>query len=92
MELLKFKNNNTQGLRRVNYINEESDDEVSDDNKKQLVLQIDGIGSNSFYLKGNMCGIYFKAIIDTGFSVSIFTKRYLQKIIGERKVVIRVVQ
>ena len=36
-----------------------------------------------------MCGNYFKAIIDTGSPVSIFTKRDLQKIIGERKVVIR---
>ena len=37
-----------------------------------------------------MCGNYFKAVIDTGSPVSIFTKkRDLQKIIGERKVVIR---
>ena len=36
-----------------------------------------------------MCGDYFKAIIDTGSPVSIFTKRDLQKIVGERKVVIR---
>ena len=37
-----------------------------------------------------MCGNYFKAIIDTGSPVSIFTKRDLLKIVGERKVVIRV--
>ena len=36
-----------------------------------------------------MCGIYFKAIIDTGSQVSIFTKKDLQKNVGERKIVIR---
>ena len=36
-----------------------------------------------------MCGNYFKAIIDTGSPGSIFTKRDLQKIVGDRKVVIR---
>ena len=36
-----------------------------------------------------MCRKYFKAIIDTGSPVSIFTKKDLQKIVGERKVVIR---
>ena len=40
-------------------------------------------------MEGTMCGNYFKAIIDTGSPVSIFTKRDLQKIVGERKVVIR---
>ena len=29
-------------MRRVNYIDEESDDDVFDDNEEQLVLQIDG--------------------------------------------------
>ena len=36
-----------------------------------------------------MCGNYFKAIIDTDSPASIFTKKDLQKIVGERKVVIR---
>ena len=36
-----------------------------------------------------MCGKQFKAIIDTGLPVSIFTKQDLQQIIGERKVVVR---
>ena len=36
-----------------------------------------------------MCGKWFKVIIDTGSPVSIFTKRDLQQIIGERKVVVR---
>ena len=40
-------------------------------------------------MEGTMFGNYFKAIIDTGSPVSIFTKRDLQKIIVERKVVIR---
>ena len=89
MKRLKFKNNSTQGMRRVNYIDEESDDELSDDNEKQLVLQIDTNGCKAFYMEGTMCGSYFKAIIDTVAPVSIFTKRDLKKIIDERKVVIR---
>ena len=36
-----------------------------------------------------MCGNYLKTFIDTGFPVSIFTERDLQKTAGERKVVIR---
>ena len=35
-----------------------------------------------------MCGKYFRAIIDTGSPVPNFTKLGLQKIVGERKVVI----
>ena len=76
-------------MRRVNYIGEESEEEESDSNEEQLVLQIDGNGSKPFYMEGTMCGNYFKAIIDTGSPVSIFTKRDLTKIIGKRKVVIR---
>ena len=88
MKRLNARNSNTQSMRRVNYI-EESDASTSDDNEEQLVLQIDGNGSKPFFMEGTMCGNYFKAIIDTGSPVSIFTKRDLQKIIGERKVVIR---
>ena len=36
-----------------------------------------------------MCGNFFKAILDTGSPVSIFTKRDLTKIFGKSKVVIR---
>ena len=75
-------------MRRVIYI-EETDNSTSDDNEEQLVLQIDGKGSRPFFMDGTMCGNYFKAIIDTGSPVYIFTKRDLQKIISERKVVIR---
>ena len=88
MKRLNARNSNTQSMRRVNYIGE-SDASTSDDNEEQLVLQIDGNGSKPFFMEGTMCGNYFKAIIDTGSPVSIFTKRDLQKIIGERKVVIR---
>ena len=88
MKRLNARNSNTQVMRRVNYI-EESDASTSDDNEEQLVLQIDGNGSKPFFMEEIMCGNYFKAIIDTGSPVSIFTKRDLQKIIGERKVVIR---
>ena len=53
------------------------------------MLRVDRKGHKSFYMEGQMCGKWFKAIIDTGSPVSIFTKRDLQQIIGERKVVVR---
>ena len=89
LQRLKSTSSNFQGMRRVNYIDEESEEEESDSNEEQLVLQIDGNGIKPFYMEGTMCGRYFKAIIDTGSPVSIFTKRDLTKIIGKGKVVIR---
>ena len=86
---LKSRSSNFQGMRRANYIDEESEEEESDSNEEQLVLQIDGNGSKPFFMEGTLCGNYFKAIIDTGSSVSIFKKRDLTKIVGKRKVVIR---
>ena len=44
MQRLKNRNNNMQGMRRVIYIDEDSDKDVSDDNEEKLVLQIDGKG------------------------------------------------
>ena len=87
MQRLKNRDN-TKGMRRVNYI-EESEVEESEDDEEQLFLRVDGNGCEPFYMEGTMCGIYFKAIIDTGSPVSIFTKRDLLKTVGERKVVIR---
>ena len=87
MQWLKNRDNE-KSLRRVNYI-EESDEESEEDDEEQLVLRVDGDGCKPFHMEGTMCGNYFKAIIDTGSPVSIFTKRDLQKIVGERKVVIR---
>ena len=84
----RLKSRNEQGMRRVNYI-EETEDEESDVDEEQLVLNIEGKGSKPFYMEGLMCGNYFKAIIDTGSAVSIFTENDLQKIVSERKVVIR---
>ena len=81
--------NNSQGMRRVNYIDEDTEEDKTDDNEEQFVLQIDGNGTKPFFMEGTMCGTYFEAIIDTGSPVSMFTKKDLQKIIGERKVVIR---
>ena len=89
LERLKSRNSIFQEMRRVSYIDEESEDDESDSNEEQLVLQIDGSGSKPFYIEVTMCGNYFKPIIDTGSPVSNFTKRDLTKIIGERKVVIR---
>ena len=71
-------------MRRVNYIDEESEEKESDSNEEQLVLQTDGNGSKPFCMEGTMCGNYFKTIIDTGSPVSIFTKRDLTKINGEK--------
>ena len=76
-----------QGMRRVIYIEESDEDE--EDCKEQLVLRVDGEGSKPFYMEGMLCDNYFKAIIDTGSPVSFFTKLDLQKVVGERKVVIR---
>ena len=87
MQRLKNRDNE-KSMRRVNYI-EESDEESEEDEEEQLVLRVEGDGCNPFYMEGTMCGNYFKANIDTGSPVSIFTKRDLQKIVGERKVVIR---
>ena len=60
-------------------------EESYDDHEEHLVLQIDGSGSKPFYMEGTMSGNCFKVIIDNGSPVSIFTKRDLQKIFGERK-------
>ena len=84
----RLKSRNEQGMRRVNYI-EETEDEESDVDEEQLVLKIEGKGSKPFYMEVLMCGNHFKAIIDTGSPVFIFTEKDLQKIVGERKVVIR---
>ena len=60
-----------------------------EEDEEQLVLRVDGEGSKPFYMEGMICGNYFKAIIDTGSPIPTFTKRDLQKVVGERKVVIR---
>ena len=78
-----------QRMRRVNNINEGTDKDLSDDNEEQFVLQIDRNGRNPYYAEGTMCGNHFKALIDTGSQVSVFTKRSFQRITGERKLVIR---
>ena len=87
MQRLKNRDN-TKSMRRVNYI-EESEEEESEEDEEQLLLRTDGNGCEPFYMKGTMCGNYIEAIIDTCSPVSIFTKRDLLKIVGERQVVIR---
>ena len=87
MQRLKNRDN-TKSMRRVNYI-EESEGKDSEEDEEQLVLRVDGNGCEPFYMEGTICGNYFKAILDTGSPVSIFTKRDLLKIVGERKVVIK---
>ena len=89
MQMRLKKKENTQSMRRVNYIEESNDEKESEEDEEQLVLRVDGEGSKPFYMEGMMCENYFKAIIDTGSPVSIFTKRDLKKTVGERKVVIR---
>ena len=53
LQRLKSRSSNFQGMRRVNYIDEESEEEESDSNEEQLVLQIDGKGSKPFLYGGN---------------------------------------
>ena len=86
MKRLKARDNQ---MRRVNCIDEEESEVESSDEEEQLVLRVDGKGHKTFYTEGQICGKWFKAIIDTGSPVSIFTKRDLQQTIGERKVVVR---
>ena len=74
----RLKNKNEQGMRRVNYI-EQADDEVSDMDEEQLVLKIGGKGSKPFHMEGLMCGNLFKAILDAGSPVSLYTRNDLQK-------------
>ena len=89
MQRLKSRESQ-QGMRKVKYIDESDEDEEDcEEDEEQLVLQVDGEGSKPFYMEEMMFDNYFKAIIDTGSPVSISTKRDLQKIVGERKVVIR---
>ena len=61
--------------RSVNYVDEEDSEVDSSDEEGQLVLSVDGKGYKPFYMEGQMCGKWFKAIIDTGSPVSIVTKR-----------------
>ena len=86
MKRLKARDNQ---MRRVNYIDEVESEEETSDEEEQLVLRVDGKGHKQFYMEGQMCGKWLKAIIDIGSPVSIFTKRDIQQIIGERKVVVR---
>ena len=69
---------------RVNYIDEVTDEDTSDDIEEQFVLQTDENGTKPFFMEGTMCLIYFRAINDTGSPVSTFTKRDLQTIIGKK--------
>ena len=88
MQRLKNRDN-AKGMRRVSYIEESEEESEGDEDEKQLVLRVNGDGCKPFFMEGRMCGNYFKAMINTGSPVSIFTKRDLQKIVGDRKVVIR---
>ena len=78
--------NRRKGFSRVNYISEESEEELDED---EMVLQVDGTGVKPFEIEGLMCGNNFRAIIDTGSPVSIFAIDELRRIIGKRWVVVR---
>ena len=74
VQRLKVRDN-TQRMRRVNTIEDSEEESITDDGddkEEQLVLRVDG--KEPFYMEGMMCDKYFKAIIDTGSPVSIFTK------------------
>ena len=89
MQMRLKKKESPQNMGTGNYLEESDDESESEEDEEQLVLRVDREGSKPFYMEGMLCGNYFKAIIDTGFPVSISTKRDLKKIVGERKVVIR---
>ena len=74
------------GFFRVNYISEDSEEELDED---EMVLQVDGTGVKPFEIEGLMCGNKLRAIIDTGPPVSIFAIDELRRIIGRRWVVVR---
>ena len=63
--------------KRVNYVSEEEteEEELDDD---EMVLKVDGDGKSPFMIEGLLCGNEFRAIIDTGSPVSIFTIDELQ--------------
>ena len=88
---------NAQSMQKVNSIEEseeeeeEEKEEECEEDEEQLVLRVDREGSKALYMEWMMCGIYFKAIVDAGSPVSIFTNLALQKIVGDQKVVIRVI-
>ena len=75
-----------KGFSRVNYISEDSEEELDED---EMVLQVDGTGVKPLEIEGLMCGNKFRAIIDTGSPVSIFAIDELRRIIGRRWVVDR---
>ena len=72
--------------RRINYVSEEEEGELEDD---EMVLQVNGEGTNPFMIEGLLCANAFKAIIDTGSSVSVFPIDELQRIVGKQRVVVR---
>ena len=78
-------------MQRANSIDGDDSEEKTDDvdDEEQLVLRVDGKDQKPFYMEDLIYGKQFKAIIDIGLLVSIFTKTNLRQIIGERKVVIR---
>ena len=77
--------NKLKEIKRINYVSE--DEEKLDDD--EMVLQVNGEGTNAFIIEGLLCGNNFKAIIDTGSPVSISPINKLQRIVGKRRVVVR---
>ena len=80
---MKYKRFETK---RVNYASEEEEEKKLDDD--EMVLQVNGDGKSPFMIEGLLCGNEFKAIIDTGSTVSIFPIEELQRIMGKRRVVV----
>ena len=74
--------------RRINYVSEEEEDELEDD---EMVIQVDGERTNPFMIEGLLCANAFKAIIDTGSPVSVFPIDELQRILGKRVVVLEMI-
>ena len=76
--------NKRKEIKGINYVSED-EEELDDD---EMMLQVDGEGTNQFTIEGLLCGNNLKAIIDTGSPLSIFPIDELQRIVGKRRVIV----
>ena len=77
--------NKRKEIKGINYVSED-EEELDDD---EMMLQVDGEGTNQFTIEGLLCGNNLKAILDTGSPLSIFPIDELQRIVGKRRVIVR---
>ena len=57
------KKDNSQSMRRVNYIKEsEDEDESEEEDEEQFVLRVDGEGTKPFYMEERCAGTTLKRL------------------------------